>query len=157
MSTNQDSPARARLLERLATAPDRIAMAARRAAAIDEAAGGPPAGEWTAREAIGHLVSVEVIVWHGRLDDLRREETPTWSWTEPGPSTDPATATLEGAIARFAEVRAATLARLATLDEDGWARAGNHATFGRLDVAGLMLVAADHDEEHVAALQARAG
>jgi DinB superfamily len=150
--------ARERLLGRLASAPDRLAAGARRATAIDETAGGPPPGEWTAREAPGHLVSVEVIVWQSRLDDLRRDRgTPAWAWSEPGLSTDPATVTLEGSIARFAEVRAATLARLVALDDDGWAREGIHATFGRVDVAGLMLVAADHDDDHIAALLARAG
>jgi hypothetical protein len=34
------------------------------------------------------------------------------------------------------------------LDEAGWARSGQHATFGPLDVAGVLRNAVDHDEEH---------
>jgi hypothetical protein len=32
-------------------------------------------------------------------------------------------------------------------------RAGPHDTFGVLDVAGLMTVAADHDDEHLPSLR----
>ena len=55
----------------------------------------------------------------------------------------------------FAALRSGTLARVAGLDEAGWARAGTHATYGRLDVAGLLGVVVDHDEEHLAGLGAR--
>ena len=37
-------------------------------------------------------------------------------------------------------------------DYDGWDRTGVHETYGRLDVAGLLRVAIDHDEEHLAGL-----
>jgi hypothetical protein len=148
---------RAALVERVASAPGRIADAARRLAAEDEAAGGPPPGEWSAREVVGHLVAVEIKVWQARLDSLDAGGTPDWSWTEPGPATDPAARTLEGAIALLAASRSVTLARVTGLDEAGWARSGIHATFGRLDLAGLLAVAADHDDEHLAGLAARGG
>lgn len=148
---------RVELLRRLASAPDRVAQAARRRAVSDEAAGGPPPGEWTAREAVAHLVSVEVVVWQARLDSLDEGGTPAWTWTEPGPASDPEAATLEGAVGLFAALRARTVARVADLDEAGWARAGTHATYGRLDVAGLLGVVVDHDEEHLAGLEVGAG
>ena len=147
---------RAELLRRLASAPDRIALAARGRAASDDAAGGPPPGEWTVREAVAHLVSVEIVVWQARLDSLDAGGTPAWTWTEPGPASDPEAATLEGALGLFAVLRAGTVARVADLDEAGWARAGIHATYGRLDVAGLLGVVVDHDEEHLAGLEVRA-
>jgi hypothetical protein len=145
---------RAELLGRLATAPDRLAVAARRVA-DRESMGGPPPGEWTAREVIGHLASVEAQVWHERLDQLAAGATPAWSWTEPGSSDAAEAATLDGAIALFAALRDATLARVAGLDDAGWARWGVHATYGRLDVAGLLAIAAGHDDDHLAALAAR--
>lgn len=148
---------RVELLRRLASASDRVALAARGRAASDEAAGGPPPGEWTAREAVAHLVSVEVVVWQARLDSLDAGGTPAWTWTEPGPTSAPEAETLEGAVALFATLRAGTVARVVNLDEAGWARAGLHATYGRLDVAGLLKVVVDHDEEHLAGLEARAG
>jgi hypothetical protein len=45
---------------------------------------------------------------------------------------------------------------VAAFDDAGWARTGVHATYGRLDVAALLRLAADHDDEHLAALEARA-
>ncbi len=148
---------RVELVGRLAAAPDRVARAARGRAASDEAAGGPPPGEWTARETVAHLVSVETAVWQARLDSLDEGGAPEWTWTEPGPATDPAATTLEGALGLFAALRARTFARVAALDEVGWARAGTHATYGRLDVAGLLKVVVDHDDEHLAGLEASAG
>jgi hypothetical protein len=147
----------AAVVARLGSFPARLGVAAR-AVAAREAASGPPAGEWTARDVVAHLVSVERVVWQARLDTLGpgRDE-PQWSWLEPGPVSEPAAASLEGALALFGAERAATLARITVLDEAGWARAGIHATYGRLDVAGLLRVATDHDDDHLAALEARAG
>jgi len=52
-------------------------------------------------------------------------------------------------VATYAADRAATMATIDALDDAGWARTGTHATFGVLDVAGLMIRAVDHDEEHI--------
>ncbi len=147
----------AEVVARLGALPALMGAVARSVVAR-EAVSGPPAGEWTARDVVAHLVAVERDVWQARLDLLGpgRAE-PQWSWTEPGPVDEPAAASLEGALAVFGAERSATLARIAVLDEAGWARAGIHATYGRLDVAGLLGVAANHDAEHLAALEARAG
>jgi len=143
------------LLDRLRAFPARLGDAARRTDAADDSRGLPP-GEWSSRETAGHLVSVETRVWQARLDQLAAGgPEPAWTWTEPGPVDDPEAATLEGALGLFAVERARTLDRIATLGETGWARTGLHATYGRLDVAGLLRVAADHDEEHLAGLEAR--
>ena len=52
----------------------------------------------------------------------------------------------------FAKRRAKSVATVRALDEAGWARFGTHATYGRLDVAGLLRLAIDHDEEHLAGI-----
>jgi hypothetical protein len=143
-----DARDRAALVSRLASAPARVAAAA--------PAAHPDPGEWAAREVVGHLVAVETAVWQARLDQLSTIDGPAWTWTEPGVSSDPRAATLDGALARFAALRAATVARVRQLDEGGWSRTGVHATFGRLDVAGLLRVAVAHDDEHLAALEASA-
>lgn len=149
------------ILERLGAMPGRLLAEARRTAEA-EAGAGPPHGEFSAREAVGHLAAVEAVVWQGRLDALARAaETgapePAWPWAEPGVDADPTASTLDGALALFAARRAATLARLAALRDQDWSRAGLHATYGRVDVRGLLEIAADHDEEHLLALQARQG
>jgi len=151
-----DGVARRTLLDRLAAGPSGMASVALQVAAA-EAPGGTPPGEWTAREAVAHLAAVEAAVFQARLDQLAAGEAPMWAWTEPGPLDTQETATLDGALGTFAALRSGTLARVTGLDEAGWARAGTHATYGRLDVAGLLGVVVDHDDEHLAALEARVG
>ena len=130
--------------------PDRVAAAAR--AASPE----PPApGEWPPTDVVRHLIAVEEEVWHGRLRQLIAEEEPRWAWVEPdrwqgAPDAD---ASLDDLLAVYADRRAATVALLDELDDDGWAKTGVHATFGLLDAAGLMRKALDHDDEHIASLE----
>jgi hypothetical protein len=133
--------------ERLAGLPERLASAAR-AAPPD-----PPApGEWTPLEIVRHLIAVEELVWHVRLAQLEHEDHPRWRWVEPGQWLGKPGADLDGVLAAHAAVRASTLAMLDALGPAGWARTGTHDTYGVLDVAGLMTVAADHDDEHLASL-----
>jgi DinB family protein len=139
----ESAPIRARL----AVFPDRLATAAR--AAPQE----PPArGEWTPAEIVRHLIAVEELVWHVRLDQLATEDRPRWRWVEPGQWLGAPGANLAEVLAAYARVRAATLGRLDALGPAGWARTGTHDTFGVLDVTGLMTVAADHDDEHLGSL-----
>lgn len=140
------------LLRRLATAPERLAVAAIAREAADAAAGGPEEGEWSAREVIAHLVAVETHVWQARLDSLEAGGIPRWTWTEPSPVDNPRAITLEGALSLFADFRAATVIQAAGFDDAQWARTGDHDTYGLLDVGGLLTVAADHDDEHLAGL-----
>lgn len=134
--------------ERLASLPARLATAAW--AAPHEA---PAPGEWTPIEIVRHLIAVEEEVWHPRIGQVQTEDHPRWRWVEPGQWLGAPAATLEEVLAMHARVRAATLALLDELGPDGWARTGTHDTYGVLDVAGLMTVAADHDEEHLASLR----
>ena len=143
-------------LDRLASAPDRLSAAVKALEAA-EAVSGTPAGEWTARQGLGHLCRVEIEVFASRLSSLEGDTPPSWVWHEPGTADASWMATTETALAEFAARRAATVARLRTLDDAGWAKVGNHATFGQLDVAGYLGVMADHDDEHIAGMQARAG
>ena len=132
---------------RLAGFPAALAAAAR--AAPQES---PAPGEWTPIEIVRHLIAVEEEVWHARIGHLQTEEHPRWRWVEPGQWLGAPAAGLEDVLAMHARVRAATLALLDALGPDGWTRTGTHDTYGVLDVAGLMTVAADHDDEHLASL-----
>ena len=138
-------PPRSALVDRLASFAERLSAAA-------PGAPEPPVGEWSAADVVRHLAAVEVEVWHARLDQLADPAArPEWRHTEPParPLPDPS---LAAALAAFVTRRAGTVARLRGLDDAGWARAGNHATYGRLDVAGLVRLAIDHDEEHLTGL-----
>lgn len=144
---------RAELLGRIAAARDRIEAAARAA----ERAGDAAPGEWSAQQVVLHLVAVETEVFQARLDDVATRDDPHWSWVEPGTAEATEGETLNEAIARFGAGREATLGRVAGLDEAGWSRSGTHATYGVLDVGGLLRLAHDHDLEHLATLERMAG
>ena len=136
--------ARTELLKRFAAFPSRVESAAR-----DAATRPPVRGEWTPEQVVRHLIAVETVVHQARLLDVAVHDRPAWGWTEPGPWMGESDLDLDGVLARFAELRAATVATVRALDADGWERSGQHATYGRLDVAGLLRLATDHDEEHL--------
>lgn len=140
--------ARDGLLDRFAAYPDHVAGAARAASSIR--------GKWTPEEVVRHLIAVETIVHQARLIDVAIHDKPAWGWTEPGPWTEEPDLDLDGVLARFAELRAATVAAVRALDQGGWRRSGQHATYGKLDVAGLLRLATDHDEEHLRGFSAGA-
>ena len=133
---------------RLAAFPDALAAAARAAPQT-----APAPGEWTPAEIVRHLIAVEEQVWHVRLGQLETEEHPRWRWVEPGQWLGEPGAGLDEVLGTHARARAGTLSLLDDLGPDGWSRTGTHDTFGVLDVAGLMTVAADHDDEHLASLR----
>ena len=133
---------------RLAAFPAALAAAARAAPTT-----APAPGEWTPTEIVRHLIAVEEEVWHVRLGQLQTEEHPRWRWVEPGQWLGSPGADLEAVLARHEATRTRTLQIIDALGPDGWARTGTHDTFGVLDVAGLMTVAGDHDDEHLASLR----
>jgi hypothetical protein len=135
-------------VEHLADFPVRLSSAAK------EAADAPRVeGEWTPEQVVRHLIAVETQVHQARLLDVAVHDTPAWTWTEPGPWEGEPDLDLDGVLARFSELRAATVARIRALDDDGWRRSGRHATYGTLDVAGLLRLATDHDDEHLRGLE----
>ena len=140
--------ARMELVERFDAFPDRVDSAAR-----DAARRPPIPGEWTPEQVIRHLIAVETIVHQARLTDVVVHDRPAWSWAEPGPWMGEPDLDLDGVLARFAALRAATVATVRAMDADGWDRSGLHATYGTLDVAGLLTLATDHDAEHLRGLE----
>ena len=136
------------LAETFAGFPDRFAQAARASETqpITD-------GEWGPAENVRHLIAVEAEVWQVRLARVAAEDDPQWAWSEPGPPPGFEDAALEAILAAFATARAVTTASLRALDNAGWARHGTHATYGRLDVEGLLRIAIDHDASHLEQLQ----
>ena len=132
------------LVERFASFPGRLADAAR--ASRERSV---PAGEWGPTEVVSHLIAVEEVVWRARLRDLEATEDPRWSRTEPGLAAGLEDASLDEILSTFEAARAGAAEIVRALDAAGWARSGTHAVYGRLDVAGLLGVAIDHDEEHL--------
>jgi hypothetical protein len=135
------------LIEAFDGFPDRLAVAAR--AATDRP---NPDGEWGPAEIVRHLIAVEAEVWQARIACLAAEDDPHWAWTEPGLAPGFDDAGLGEILAAFGAARATTAATVRALDDTGWARHGTHATYGRLDVEGLLHIAVDHDTSHLEAL-----
>ena len=147
---------RGAILERFAAGPGRVASAAVGAQAGRLAVGVRRRSEgWSEREIVAHLVRVEREVFQVRLRQVVDEDEPHWQWVEPGAG--PGHASLATLVGRFSAARGATIRYLQALDDGGWARSGIHATYGRLDVAGLLGIAVDHDTDHIAELKRRAG
>jgi hypothetical protein len=135
---------RAATIEAFAGFPDRLTQAARAAADRPVAT-----GEWGPAENVRHLIAVEAEVWQARLARVAAEDDPHWAWTEPGLAPGFDDAGLEVILAAFASARAATTATVRALEDAGWARSGTHATYGRLDIEGLLRIAVDHDRSHL--------
>ena len=134
-------------LEAFAAFPQRLEAVAR------AAAGRPTAiGEWGPSEVVRHLVAVEREVWQARFEQIAVQDDPHWGWTEPGLEPGLEGASLDENLTAFEARRAATAASVRVLDDAGWARFGTHVTYGVLDVAGLLNLAIDHDEDHLAGL-----
>jgi DinB family protein len=142
--TTPMTPQQRGVRDQVAAIPDRVTAAAR--AADPEP---PSPGEWPPTDVVRHLIAVEDEVWQPRLRQLIADDEPRWPWTEPGRWPDRPEATLDDLLAVHADRRAETVAMLDGLDDAGWERAGIHAVYGRLDVAGLMRKALTHDEEHI--------
>jgi hypothetical protein len=111
-----------------------------------------PEGDWGPIETVRHLIAVEQEVHRARLAQVATEEAPHWTWTEPGLAPGFDDASLLEVLTVFARRRAKTVATVRALDEAGWQRYGTHDTYGRLDVAGLLGLAIDHDREHLASV-----
>jgi hypothetical protein len=138
------------LLDAFAAFPGRLAGAAKARVAAWHPI---PAGEWGPNETVRHLIAVEDEVWRRRLARVAREDDPHWTWTEPGLAPGFDDASLLELLTVFARRRSRTVATVRALDDAGWARFGTHETYGRLDVAGLLRLASDHDAEHLEGLR----
>ena len=142
------TPQQRAVRDRFAEIPSRLVEAAR--AADPE----PPApGEWPPSDVVRHLIAVEEEVWQPRLRQLIAEDEPRWAWVEPDRWLESPDASLDELLTVYAARRIATLALLGELGDGGWEKTGVHATFGRLDAAGLLRRAIDHDDEHIASFE----
>jgi hypothetical protein len=129
----------------------------------DEALARPPApGEWSARQALEHLLFCEELLAK-RIGRLLDEEEPDLAaaavWADTPASDEGSTDTDEPAsviAARIAELRHATVARLASLPESSWGRGGTHPEWGRVTVLSQAAYFARHEASHLAQLVAAA-
>jgi hypothetical protein len=141
------------VLDRFAQGGDRTIALVRRWDGWDYPIEEVRIGEWSVAQVLQHLIAVEWHVVNARLDSLDAETEPHWAWAEPGPADGIGDGSIAAAAVVFAASREATVDRLRAMPLDGWRRAGVHATYGRLDVAGLLALMLEHDEAHLGELE----
>ena len=150
LTTNQSE-----LLQRLAHVPQAIAAAVQRAARQPQ-----PAGAWSLRTMVIHLLQVDTEIWGRRLTMMIEQDNPQWMWTEPDLTAwESRYAALSGSelLAAFTRARLGILDQPNALDGTGLERIGTYAVFGQLDVAGLCARTLEHNAEHLTELERRAG
>ncbi len=150
------------LLDVLAATPERlaVALAAHDARAI---ARRPGAGRWSAIEVLAHLHDCDAEVYAPRLDRILAETVPAVDAVPADTWVEERGYAGRGAAAELAAwrpLRAALVARLATLGPAAWSRAFVHGTRGAMTLADQVRQWADHDLSHrrqlLAALRADA-
>lgn len=152
---------RGAILAALAAGPRHLALALHDRA--DEDLARPPApGEWSAVQALEHLLYSEELL-ATRIDRLLNEDEPdlaaaaSWANTPAYDEGSAAAGRTASAVAtRVSELRHATVTRLAGLAESDWGRGGNHPEWGRVTVLGQAAYFARHEASHLAQLVAAA-
>ena len=152
---------RGAILAALAAGPHRLEGALRGHG--DESLGRQPApGEWSARQALEHLLYAEELL-ATRISRLLDEDEPdlaaaaVWAETPASDEGSAETGLPAGAIAsRIGDLRHATVGRLAGLPDADWARAGQHPEWGRVTVLSQAAYFARHEASHFAQLVAAA-
>jgi hypothetical protein len=141
------------ILDRFATSGERVIALVRGWDRWDYPIWDVRIGDWTVAQVLQHLIAVEWHVLNARLDSLDADTEPHWSWAEPGPAEGIGDGSISAAAVVFAASREATVDRLRAMPPEAWRRTGVHATYGRLDIAGLLEVMLEHDEAHLAELE----
>jgi DinB superfamily len=111
-------------------------------------------GGWRARDVVGHLISAEIDDWIPRIELIvsygpDRPFDPFDRFAHVERDRD---VSLVALLERFADLRAANLARLAELvtDEADLERVGTHPSLGHVTMRQLLATWAVHDLDHVA-------
>ena len=108
---------------------------------------------WTPRDVVGHLISAELDGWIPRVEIILEHglDRPFTSFDRFGHVDREREATLSELTDRFAELRAASLGRLAELvGDDDLDRPGRHPALGEVTLRELLATWAVHDLDHLA-------
>jgi uncharacterized damage-inducible protein DinB len=111
-----------------------------------------PTNGWTPKDVVGHLITGELDDWVQRTERIIQHGTSLPferfdRFAHEGRDSD---ASLDELIDRFAELRAANLARFEALVSDGdLARRGTHPSLGEVTLGNLLATWAVHDLDHM--------
>ena len=111
-------------------------------------------GGWRPRDVVGHLISAELDDWIPRAELITRygPDKPFEPFERFAHVERDRDKSLSELLARFAELRAANLSRLADLvtDPADLERVGTHPSLGQVTMRQLLATWAVHDLDHVA-------
>lgn len=108
---------------------------------------------WTPRDVVGHLITAELDDWIPRVEIILEHgpDRPFTSFDRFAHVDRDREATLAELIDRFAELRAASLTRLAALVSDSdLDRPSRHPVLGEVTLRELLATWAVHDLDHLA-------
>jgi hypothetical protein len=112
----------------------------------------PAAGEWCAKEVVGHLSESEQRGFAGRIRFILDHDSPElgpWDQEEVARARRDCDKELKDVLAEFAELRSASIRLVASLKDIDLARGGHHPKVGFLRVADLLHEWIHHDRNHL--------
>jgi len=138
------------LIQRLDSAPDRLL---RLCAGLspEDASRRPAEGEWSVVEVARHLVEGDRDTFLPRLYRMLAEDRPVFVSRDRGRRDQ---SDLEALLVEFESARREAVKILRELDPAGWTREGVSPSRGPLTVEAYALGMADHDDEHLAQIDA---
>jgi uncharacterized damage-inducible protein DinB len=106
-------------------------------------------GKWSVKEVVGHVCDAERIFSYRILRIARADQTPLAGFDENAyvPAGNFAARTLESLLAEFAAVRQATIALIASLPDEAWARTGI-ANDNLISARALAYITTGHELHH---------
>ena len=109
----------------------------------------PEPGEWSAVQALQHVVDTESGIFHARVLAIRAEEAFRAFDPDREGHVDRVGHSAAELVAQLAPMRARSLATLETLTADDLRRVGVHAELGPVTMAELLNEWAAHDTMHI--------
>lgn len=138
------------LIQRLDSAPDRLLRLCADLSPED-AAQRPGEGEWSVVEVIRHLVEGDRDTFLPRLRRMLSEDRPAFESRE---RTQAGESDFEALQSAFESARREAVRILRELEPASWTRAGVSPSRGPVTIEEYALSMADHDDEHLAQIDA---
>lgn len=107
---------------------------------------------WGARQVLEHLIDAETVAFRERIGRILTEERPLIRSIDPPARLEQggyAARSLEDLLSRFEALRAENTTWLRSIDEDDFAREGEHEEAGTIRVGELVHYWAVHDLTHL--------
>jgi hypothetical protein len=113
-------------------------------------------GAWSVRDIAGHLAATERDCFAPRIRAMAAGEKPAFDWFT-NDETDFSGLQLSTALDDWAAERSRLLDFVRGLTDEERRRTGTHERYGEISVDRYLEIALEHDQEHLAAVEKKAG